>query len=117
MRQHLVIPRRPLSYNLTGVIFLTFTLTDLRTKEIVDTKTGVILGRADDIRFDAETSNILSIIIYGRPKLFGFLGRDADIAVKFEDVSLIGKDAILVRDSEYLPNGAENKDGKTEKFF
>ena len=45
------------------------------------------------------------------------MGRDADIAVKFEDVSLIGKDAILVRDSEYLPNGTENKDGKTEKFF
>lgn len=80
------------------------TLSDLRSKEIVDTKTGVILGRADDIQFDSETSNIISMIIYGRPKFFGFLGRDTDIAVKFEDISLIGKDAILVTDSHYLPN-------------
>lgn len=80
------------------------TLTEIRRKEIVDTKTGVILGRADDIQFDSETSNILSMIIYGRPKLFGFLGRDSDLAVKFEDITLIGKDAILVTASEYLPH-------------
>ena len=80
------------------------TLTEIRRKEIVDTKTGVILGRADDIQFDAETSNIRSMIIYGRPKLFGILGRDSDLSVKYEDITLIGKDAILVTASEYLPN-------------
>ena len=89
------------------------TLTELRRKEIVDTKTGVILGRADDVRFDTETSNILSMIIYGRPKLFGILGRDNDLSVKFEDISLIGKDAILVTASEYLPN---NDDKKEENY-
>lgn len=89
------------------------TLTEIRRKEIVDTKTGVILGRADDIQFDSETSNILSMIIYGRPKLFGFLGRDSDLAVKFEDITLIGKDAILVKNSEYLPHN----DGKSEENY
>lgn len=78
-------------------------LSELRRKEIVDTKTGEILGRADDIRFDSETSGVESVIIYGRPKLFGFLGRDGDLSVKFEDISLIGKDAVLVTSVQYLP--------------
>ena len=92
------------------------TLSDIRKKEIVDTKTGVILGRADDIQFDAETANILSMIIYGRPKFFGFLGRDADISVSFEDVSLIGKDAILVKGSHCLGDGGEENGGRSEKI-
>ena len=83
------------------------TLSEIRKKEIVDTKTGEILGRADDVQFDSETSNILSMIIYGRPKLFGFLGRDSDLSVKFEDISLIGKDAILVKDSHLITGGEE----------
>lgn len=91
-----------------------YTFSDIRCKEIVDTKTGVILGRADDIEFDSESSAILSMVIYGRPKLFGFLGRDTDIEVKFEDISLIGKDAILVSDSHYLPR--EEKMDKSKKI-
>ncbi len=86
-------------------------LSELRRKEIVDTKTGEILGRADDIRFDTETSDVKTVIIYGRPKLFGLLGRDCDLAVRFEDISLIGKDAVLVTAAEYLPS----PDKKPEK--
>ena len=92
------------------------TLTDLKRKEIVDSKTGVILGRADEIQFDTETSNIVSMIIYGRPKFFGFLGRDSDLSVKFEDISLIGKDAVLVTASEYLPR-EDGNGGKKEQIF
>lgn len=92
------------------------TLSDLRRKEIVDTKTGAILGRADDISFDTETAEISSMIVYGRPKLFGFLGRDSDLSVKFEDISLIGKDAILVTASEFLPREGQSGREKEEKF-
>lgn len=87
-------------------------LTELRRKEIVDTKTGEILGRADDIQFDTETSGVKTMIIYGRPKLFGFLGRDSDLAVKFEDISLIGKDAVLVTAAEYLPAPEKKPSGE-----
>lgn len=87
-----------------------FTLTDLRQKEIVDTRTGIILGRADDIQFDADTSKILSMIIYGRPKFFGILGRDSDLTVKFENISLIGKDAILVTSSETVTIAEDGKE-------
>ena len=92
-----------------------FTLSEIRKKEIVDTRTGEILGRADDIKFDSETSDVTSVIIYGRPKLFGFLGRDNDLSVKCSDISLIGKDAILVTEVECIPY-AEEKPEKRADF-
>lgn len=78
------------------VIFLKYTLSELRNKEVVETKTGIMLGRIDDIEINADDSSIESVIVYGRPKLFGLMGRDSDIVIKYRDIDLIGKDAILV---------------------
>lgn len=78
------------------VIFLKYTLSELRNKEVVETKTGIMLGRIDDIEINADDSSIDSVIVYGRPKLFGLMGRDSDIVIKYRDIDLIGKDAILV---------------------
>lgn len=78
------------------VIFLKYTLSELRNKEVVETKTGIMLGRIDDIEINADDSSIDSVIVYGRPKLFGLMGRDSDIVIKYSDIDLIGKDAILV---------------------
>lgn len=72
------------------------TLSELRNKEVVETKTGAMLGRIDDVEINTEDSTIDSVIVYGRPKLFGFLGRDSDIVIKYRDIDLIGKDAVLV---------------------
>ncbi len=93
-----------------------YTLNDLRRKEIIDTKTGVILGRADDIQFDPDTAEVISMLIYGRPKFFGFLGRDGDLAVKFENVTLIGKDAILVTSAEQLLPEKDPQESKSAKI-
>ncbi len=78
------------------VIFLKYTLSELRNKEVVETKTGIMLGRIDDIEINADDSSIDSVIVYGRPKFFGLMGRDSDIVIKYRDIDLIGKDAILV---------------------
>ncbi|MBR1749701.1 MAG: YlmC/YmxH family sporulation protein [Ruminococcus sp.] len=72
-------------------------LSDLRTKEVVNASTGLKLGFVDDIEFDTVSGNIVSIIIYGRPRAFGIMGRDSDIIIKCEDIELIGEDTILVR--------------------
>lgn len=72
------------------------TLSELRCKEVVETKTGVMLGRIDDIEIDIDSSTVDSVIVYGRPKFFGLLGRDSDIVIKYSDIDLVGKDAVLV---------------------
>lgn len=92
------------------VIFLKYTLSDLRNKEVVETKTGIMLGRIDDIEINADDSSIDSVIVYGRPKLFGLMGRDSDIVIKYSDIDLIGKDAILVTsDVSYARREEESK--------
>lgn len=68
----------------------------LRNKEIVNVKTGIKIGYADDLELDTSDSSIVSIIVYGRMRAFGLIGRDDDIIIKCTDIVLIGEDTILV---------------------
>ena len=72
------------------------TLRELRGKDVVETKTGSLLGRIDDLEINRESSKVESVIVYGRPRLFGLLGRDSDIIIPFSDIELIGRDTILI---------------------
>lgn len=73
------------------------TLTALRNKEVIDMKTGMRLGYVDDIEIDTETENVVSLIIFGRSRAFGIMGRDDDIVIKCSDIALVGEDTILVQ--------------------
>ena len=55
-----------------------------------------MLGDLGDIEFDSESGKITSFIIYGRLRFFGLLGRDEDIRIPFEEISVIGNETILV---------------------
>ena len=52
------------------------TIRELCEKEVVQLEQGVCLGRADDLTFDPTTARLQSLILLGRPRLFGLLGRD-----------------------------------------
>ena len=58
---------------------------------------GVKLGFVDDIEFNTETNAVIALIIYGRNRLFGILGKEDDIIIKCSDIEIIGTDAILIR--------------------
>ncbi len=73
------------------------TLTDLRNKEVIDMKTGLRLGFVDDIEFDTESGQVTSLVIFGRPRAFGIMGREGDIVIKCSEITLIGEDTVLVR--------------------
>ena len=57
------------------------TIRELCAKEVVQMEKGVCLGRADDLVFDPATARLQSLILLGRPKLFGLLGRDEDLVI------------------------------------
>lgn len=87
-----------------------YTLNDIRNKEVINIRSGSKLGFVDDIEFDAESLMIKSLIIYGRGRIFGFLGRDEDVVVKCRDIEIIGTDTILVSTNETVsPNSANVK--------
>lgn len=69
---------------------------ELGCKNIINIKDGICLGHINDIELDAADGKILSIIVYGRSKCFGLLGRCEDIIIPWCNIETIGEDAILV---------------------
>lgn len=69
---------------------------DLRHKEVINSQNGVRIGFVDDVEVDTCTSQVKSVIVYGKPRLFGILGRNEDIIIPWQDIELIGEDTILV---------------------
>lgn len=70
---------------------------EFKHKEIIDVSDGAKIGYVDDIVFDTETADIVSIIVYGRYRFFGLFGRDDDMVINWSDIEIIGTDTILVK--------------------
>lgn len=79
-----------------GVIFLNCCVTDLRNKQVINQKDGDILGPVSDVEVDTCSGRVVAIIVFGRPKCLGLLGRGEDIRICWEDIKVIGEDTVLV---------------------
>lgn len=85
------------------------TIRELCEKEVVQLEQGVCLGRADDLAFDPATARLQSLILLGRPRLFGLLGREESLTIPWQEIETIGTDAVLVHTR--LPSAAPSKPG------
>ena len=72
------------------------TLQELNQKDVIQSRTGENLGRIDDLTFDPATARLQSLILLGRPRLFGLLGRDDSLTIPWQEIETIGTDAVLV---------------------
>ena len=85
-----------------GGRYMKLTLSEIRDKEIISLKSGTKLGFADYIVFDTDNFTVKSLVIFGRARLFGLLGRDDDIMINAEEISVIGTDTVLVKGERYI---------------
>lgn len=101
--------------NFKGEDILNCRFSDLRYKNVINVIDGTLIGCINDVEMDTCSSKITSIIIYGKFKCFGLLGRSRDVIIPWNDIKIIGEDAVLVRYShtekdekqklfEWLPN-------------
>ena len=72
------------------------TFRELCAKEVVQLSNGACLGRADDLELDPQTAQVRSLLLLGRPHLFG-------LTIPWEEIDKIGLDAVLVRTELPLP--------------
>jgi len=79
---------------------LIYSLESLKHREVIDIETGERLGFIDDAEINLETSQTVALIIYGRERLFGILGRDNDIIIPCDKIKVIGEEIILVSDTD-----------------
>ena len=70
-------------------------VTDLNSKEVINQRNGCRLGRVKDVEIDTCSAKVIAIIIYGRQKCFGLLGRDDDIWIEWENIKIIADDTNL----------------------
>ena len=72
-------------------------LSDLRDKEVVNINNGSCMGCISDLEIDTCCAKITAIIIYGRSRLFGLLGREEDTVICWDEIQCIGEDTVLVK--------------------
>lgn len=96
---------------------MTYKFTEFSNKEIVNVKNGIKIGFADDIVFDTETAKATAIIVYGRNRFFGLLGRDEDMIIEWENIEMIGEDTILVNREGIFYERKVLKNNLFEKIF
>lgn len=91
------------------------TLTELRKKDVIQMQTGVNLGRADDLRLNEQTAQVEGIILFGRARLFGLLGRQPDLFIPWQEITQMGQDVVLVRTE--IPAGYTGRPPFVQKWF
>ncbi len=96
---------------------MTANFSSFRKKELINVSDGMKLGFVDDIIFDSESAEVRSLVVYGRPKLFGLLGRGNDITIPWSDIQMIGEDTILVKSEGIPAPRTKRKTGFLEQLF
>ena len=65
-------------------------------KEIINISDGCRFGYVGDVELDLETGKVKALVVPGRLRFFGLLGREEDYVFPWECVRRFGEDIILV---------------------
>ncbi len=71
-------------------------VTDMHDKEVINICDGMRLGCVDDVEIDTCTAQLVSLVIFGRSKGLGLMGREEDIIIGWNEIEVIGEQTILV---------------------
>ena len=69
---------------------------ELREKEVIDLSDGSRIGYVGDLMVDLEAGRVTALVVPGRLRLFGLLGREPDRVFPWQAVRRVGADAVLV---------------------
>lgn len=71
-------------------------VSELRYKEIINVSDGSRYGWVGDVEVDLDSGQVRALVVPGRLRLFGLLGRGEDRVFPWEAVRRFGADTILV---------------------
>ena len=77
-------------------------IAELRWKEVIGLRDGSLFGYVEDLEVDLESGQVRALILPGRRRLFGLLGREADRCIPWSAVRRFGEDIILVEEDPQL---------------
>ena len=82
---------------------------DFRYKEVINVKTGCRLGYVCDAEFQSPEGRITALVLPGKARYLGFLGREDDYILPWECISRVGDDIILVESEHGIRRGKRPK--------
>ena len=65
-------------------------------RDVVSIRDGQRIGFGCDFEFDAQSARITALVLPGRKRLFGLLGKEEDRVIPWEFVKVVGSDAVLI---------------------
>lgn len=71
-------------------------INELKTKEVINVTDGARLGFVSDVEIDLSDGRLTAIVVPGAYRMMGFLGREDDIVIKWENIKKIGDDIIII---------------------
>lgn len=72
-------------------------ISDLKQKEVINICDCKRLGYVGDVDFDMDTGCLLAIIVPGPGCFCGFLVREKEYIIPYNDICQVGRDIILVK--------------------
>ena len=71
-------------------------ITDLSYKEVIHLESGQRLGYVRDAEIDPHSGRVVALVIPGRLKWLGLLGREPETVIPWERIRRLGEDIIFV---------------------
>ena len=78
---------------------------DFRYKEVINIRTGSRMGYVCDAEFQSPEGRICALVVPGKARYFGLLGREEDYIIPWECISRVGEDIILVESDGGIRRG------------
>ena len=75
-------------------------IAELRCKEVISVADGSRFGYVGDMEVDLDSGQVRALVVPGRRRLFGLLGREEDRYIPWQSVRRFGEDIILVEEGE-----------------
>ena len=75
-------------------------IAELRYKEVISVEDGSRFGYVGDMEVDMDTGQVRALVVPGRRRFFGLLGREEDKYIPWSAVRRFGEDIILVEAGE-----------------
>lgn len=72
-------------------------VTDLRSKDVINVEDGCRIGCVTDVEIDTCTGCLINLVVFCGRGIWGFFGRGEEIIINWKDIVVIGNDSILVR--------------------
>ena len=71
-------------------------IAELRYKEVISVEDGARYGYVGDMEVDLETGQVRALVVPGKRRFFGLLGREEDKVIPWTAVKRFGEAIILV---------------------